>query len=243
MNDSHTALQLPEVLGHRGACGHAPENTLASIAKAAQLGATWVELDVAITQDGIAVLLHDETLARTTNGQGLLLATASAHVLQLDAGSWFSPQFAQERIPRLEEALALCQQLQLGANLEIKPTQGNELATLEALESPLNGYLGKLPMLLSSYNFDQLVLLKESLPRVPRGYITDVIPRNWQQKLEATQCMSLHCHQAFIDANQIKEIKTAGYQLLSFTVNDQDRARQLLAMGIDGVFSDYPERF
>ena len=98
---AETDIRIPRVVGHRGAAGHAPENTLAGLRKAVELGATWVEFDVVLTGDGVPVLLHDDTLERTTNGRGSIAETALADVRSLDAGSWFSERFAGERVPTL----------------------------------------------------------------------------------------------------------------------------------------------
>jgi glycerophosphoryl diester phosphodiesterase len=96
-------------IGHRGAARFAPENTLAGIQKALELGFEYIEMDLRSTQDGVPVLLHDTTVDRTTNGSGRIGELTYAEVARLDAGSWFDPAFAGERIPRLEEALQLLQ--------------------------------------------------------------------------------------------------------------------------------------
>src|SRR5581483_10629727 len=97
-----------------------PENTLASIRKAAALGARWVEFDVRLTREGDLVLMHDDDVKRTTNGRGRVLDLTLAELGALDAGVWFDAAFAGERVPRLAEAIALLAELALGANIEIK---------------------------------------------------------------------------------------------------------------------------
>src|SRR3954454_23608769 len=100
-------LRLARVVGHRGAAMRAPENTLASFREAARLGAGWVELDVKLTQDGVPVVIHDETLNRTTDRQGAVRSMGFAELAEADAGSWFGPAYAGERVPRLEDALGV----------------------------------------------------------------------------------------------------------------------------------------
>ena len=109
------------MIGHRGAAGAAPENTLASIKKARELGATWIEFDVKLTKDSHAILFHDDRLERTTDGQGAVAATTLPEMRRLDAGSWFDAAFRGEPVPTFEQALALCAELGLGVNVEIKP--------------------------------------------------------------------------------------------------------------------------
>src|SRR5919204_3658410 len=94
------------VVGHRGAMGYCPENTMISFARAVELGADWVELDVHLTRDGALAVIHDETLERTTNGKGLVREHTLDELKRLDAGSWFAPAYAGERIPSLDEELA-----------------------------------------------------------------------------------------------------------------------------------------
>ena len=121
--------ELPRVIGHRGAAAVAPENTLASLRRAKELGAGWVEFDVKLTRDGAAVLIHDERLERTTDGRGEVARTTLAELRKLDAGAWFDPAFAGERVPTLGDALALCGELGLGINVEVKPCPGREAET------------------------------------------------------------------------------------------------------------------
>src|SRR5215207_11286279 len=100
------------VVGHRGAMGHCPENTLASFARGLELGADWIEMDVHLSRDGAVVVIHDETLDRTTNGHGLVRDCNLAELTALDAGVWFSPAYAGERIPTLDELLAFARDRQ-----------------------------------------------------------------------------------------------------------------------------------
>jgi len=100
-------LSLPRIIGHRGVAGHAPENTLASIREAAAMGLMWVEFDVMMTKDGELVLIHDESLDRTTDGDGRVPKTSLAELKERDAGGWFDKRFQNERIPTLKETTKL----------------------------------------------------------------------------------------------------------------------------------------
>ena len=152
-------LSLPPVIGHRGAAGAAPENTLASIRKARELGATWIEFDVKLTKDGHPILFHDDCLERTTDGRGAVAATTLAEIRRLDAGGWFGPAFRGEPVPTLEQALALCVELRLGINVEIKPCAGREAETAQVTVATL----------LDVWPRDRAGAVGlELLPRVPR---------------------------------------------------------------------------
>src|SRR5579859_2813159 len=93
------------VIGHRGAMGRCPENTMASFERGLELGADWVELDVHLTRDGALAVIHDESVDRTTNGHGLVKDHSLAELKRLDAGAWFGPAFAGARVPILDEVL------------------------------------------------------------------------------------------------------------------------------------------
>jgi glycerophosphoryl diester phosphodiesterase len=109
-----------DVIGHRGASAYAPENTLASFALAKEMGADWFELDSTLTRDGQVIVIHDDTLDRTTNGKGPVADMTLAQLKQLDAGAWKDPKFAGERLPTLAEALDLARKRRIGVYLEIK---------------------------------------------------------------------------------------------------------------------------
>lgn len=119
----------PPIIAHRGASKYTPENTFAAFRKAKELGINWVEFDVMLTADGEVVVIHDETLERTTNGTGAVIAQAYSYLRTLDAGSWFDPSFANEKIPTLREVIKLLNELDMFANIEIKAQSGNEETT------------------------------------------------------------------------------------------------------------------
>ena len=131
------------VIGHRGAAAAAPENTLASLRKAKELGASWVEFDVKLTRDGVPILMHDERLERTTNGRGEVAQATLAELQELDAGGWFGPAFRGERVPTFEAALGLCAELGLGINVEIKPCPGREAETARVAVETLCAAAGR----------------------------------------------------------------------------------------------------
>ncbi|MCF8466887.1 MAG: glycerophosphoryl diester phosphodiesterase [Sneathiella sp.] len=234
---------LPKIVGHRGACGHAPENTLASLKKSAELGAGFVEIDVTLTRDNIAVIQHDTDVKRCSNGSGPILLKTLAEVKSLDAGSWFSPDFTGERIPTLKEATGTLARLKLGLNLEIKPTKGWEVPTAEQVGRELLDYWpGDLPLLLSSFNIEALVTVGEMLPGVPRGYLTEAIPPDWERRLAEAGCASLHCEKYFVTEDKVAAIRKAGYRILVYTVNDPEMAKRFLDWGVDAIITDFPDR-
>jgi glycerophosphoryl diester phosphodiesterase len=239
-----SALDLPRVLGHRGAVASAPENTLAGFRTAAALGVRWVEFDVRLTYDGSCILLHDETVERTTNGAGRARDLTLAELQRLDAGSWFGPAFAGERIPTLEEAIATLAELGLGANIELKPSPGQEAETAQtALAIVKERWPEHLPTpLLSSFQEAALAAAREAMPEAPRGLLLGAVPPDWRQRAEDLDCATIHCDHRKLDPETVRAMTEAGYPVLAYTVNDAARAATLFERGVVAVFSDSPER-
>ena len=237
---SPRAIDLPPVIGHRGAPAAAPENTLASLRKAHELGARWVEFDVKLTRDGYPILAHDDRLERTTDGRGRFAERTLAETLELDAGSWFAPAFAGERVPTFEAALALCGALGLGINVEIKPCRGREVETARvAVETLLAHWSAALPLpLISSFAPICLAVAREVAPELPRGYLAGRLPPRWQAQLAAYGCCTLNLDQRRLGARQRAAVVAAGVPLLLYTVNDPRAAREQLSHGVRAVFTD-----
>ena len=237
-------IALPRVIGHRGAAGTAPENTLASIAKANELGASWIEFDVKLTQDGHAILFHDDRLERTTDGQGRVAATTLAEIRRLDAGGWFASSFRGEPVPTFEEALVLCAELGLGIIVEIMPCPKRELETAQAaMATLLKLWPQAMPApLVSSFAPTCLRIARAMAPEVPRGYLAGALPRRWQELMEEYGCATLHLDHRRIGAWQRAMVVAAGVPLVLYTVNQGPRARQQLEAGVAAIITDSIDR-
>lgn len=235
--------QMPKVMGHRGACGWAPENTLASIRKAAELGTRFIEIDVCLSRDNVPVIHHDMDVRRCTDGNGPILLKSLKELKALDAGRWFANEFEGERIPTLKEALALISELGLGLNLEIKPTSGWQLPTAREVTRELMADMPKdMPLLISSFSSETLQSTGTDMPEVARGFLTEAVPPDWQRRLEEAECASLHCQKEFVTAENVAAVKAAGYRYLVYTVNDVAMAQQFLDWGVDSIITDFPDR-
>jgi len=234
--------ELPRLIAHRGAPQVAPENTLAALRKAAEMGAKWVEFDVKLTRDHHAIIIHDEKLSRTTNGQGAVSNTSWEVISRLDAGSWFSSEFEGEKIPTLSNWLKECAELGLGINLEMK---GNHrTANLLAQQVSLNiaRYWRKdlPPPLISSVSTSCLKAIHSITPEFRLGLVASKWKHNTLHILEQLHCDSLHIYHKAITRNEIDRVKTTGRHVLAYTVNDKLRATELLSDGIEAIFSDNP---
>lgn len=242
MNSSFLSPYMAAVIAHRGASGHAPENTAAAITKAAELKATWVEVDITISADGTAVVFHDNDVNRCTDGRGLIVKKTLQEIQQLDAGTWYSPFYAHEPILTLAELLKLCDKLALNINIEIKPTIGYEEDTVDAIKQVLAEHDFTQNLLFSSFNERALRLAASILPHIPRALNSEAIPKNWRQRV--TECLAIGLHFAadFADEILIKDILTSETKLACYTVNDIETARYLWNLGVSSVFTDYPDR-
>ncbi len=238
------SFEPPRIISHRGASGYAPENTLVSLRKAADLGARWVEFDVHLTRDNVAILLHDDTLDRTTNGHGPIQKMNWRDLAELDAGNWYSPAFAGEPVPELGAVIELLGELGLGANLEIKPSPGAETITgfrvAEQLRSEWPEHLP--PPLLSSFRIDSLHAARAAAPEIDRALLVTGIPGDWEQRMQTAECTAIHCDHAPLTPDRVGEILSSGYALRCYTVNDPDRAQDLLSWGVDSIITDFPDR-
>lgn len=233
---------MPPVIGHRGVAACAPENTLAGLRKAKELGCQWVEFDVRLTADGHLILLHDERLERTTNGRGEAIALPLATIRRFDAGCRFDASFRGEKVPTLADALALLGELGIGANIEVKASQCREAetgslaaATLRQLWPP------HLPApLISSFDHQALAGARVGDPEVELGVLFHAVPENWRMVAESLGCATIHADHRRLDPALVADIRAAGYPMLAYTVNDPLRARTLFAWGVTSVFSDVP---
>lgn len=250
------AWPYPHRIAHRGGGTLAPENTLAAIRVGAAYGYRAVEFDAMLAADEVPVLMHDETLERTTSGRGPVAAVASGELARLDAGSWRDARFRGEPVPSLAQAIALCRGLRLWMNIEIKPSAGTERRTGEAvaevtarqfadrLQAAADGSGGTDPELplLSSFSAEALAAARAAAPRLARGLLVDRVPRDWRRRVAELGCASLHVNHRHLTQALARRIRQAGIWLFCYTVNDPRRADTLFRWGVDAVCTDRIDR-
>jgi glycerophosphoryl diester phosphodiesterase len=236
-------MDIPPVIAHRGASAYAPENTLIAFQKARELGVSMIELDVKLSQDGEPVVLHDDDVKRTTDGKGECHSFPLSSLKQLDAGRWFGRKFKGERIPTLTESIALMGELGIGANIEIKPNKGQGRETAVTVLSRVNEYWPDTlpPPLFSSFDLDVLDCLRSLSPDINLGLLLYGWREDWRALAEKYQCVSVHINYQALTKKRIEEIKLSPFLLLVYVVNRPRRALKLLKMGVDAIFTDYPD--
>ena len=227
----------PRILAHRGGGSLAPENTLGAIRLGAKLGFKGVEFDVMLAGDGTPVLIHDETLERTTNGRGAVAATTYAALSKLNAGNG-------EPIPSFENAARLCRELGLWVNVEIKPARGHEVATGEAVaRMTADLWRGdKVQPLLSSFSFEALARARDVSPGLSRGFLIDEVAADWEMQMRELGCAALHTNYKHLAQPIAAQVRAAGYAVLVYTVDEPADARRLLDWGVDCIVTDALDR-
>ena len=234
------------VIAHRGSSSAAPENTLASLAAAVHDRADMVEVDVQRTADGVLVLMHDPRLDRTTDarsrlgeGRNLLGEKSYEDVARLDAGSWFSPAFAGERVPRLRDALHLLAAARTGLQLELKRPELYP-GVVEQLAAELASVRGRIPLLVQSFHEPSLAALRQEAPWLELGLLgrphTRRLPElaGWLQQVNPQ-------HRR-LDRRYVEAVHAAGLRCLPWTVDRPSSMRRMLDLGVDGVITDHPAR-
>ncbi len=226
------------VIAHRGASAEAPEHTAAALRAAARSGAGMVEVDVQLTRDARLVVFHDARLERTTDGAGRLSATAFRRLRRLDAGTWFHPRFARQRVLLLTEAVRLVPR-RMRVILELKRTPRRA-----ALMRRMVRWLARRPdrhrLVCSSNDAWMLGRLKAS--RVARALIARRLADRSLRQAIHLGCEAWLPRHTLVTRGRIRRAHTAGLAVYAWTVNTMVRVRQLQRLGVDGIFTDDPAR-
>lgn len=230
----------PAFVAHRGAGRLAPENTLAALRTGRSFGYRMFEIDAKLSGDGVALLMHDATLDRTTDGHGRVDAHPFSVLARLDAGSWHSPAFAGEGIPTLERVARWVLANDAMLNIEIKPSPGRERETgaAVALDAREAWRDAAVPPLLSSFSPEALAAAQQVAPELPRALLLDELPENWLDRCAALGCVAVDAHHSTLARVQIEQAHRASLRVLAYTVNDAARADELFGAGLDVLITD-----
>jgi glycerophosphoryl diester phosphodiesterase len=238
----------PRWVAHRGAGKLAPENTLAAFRLGARYGYRMFECDVKLSADEVPFLLHDASLERTTNGQGIAGQLSWAELSRLDAGSWHSRAYAGEPIASLEAVARYCLGNGFALNIEIKPTPGAESLTGALVADATarlwaNAPAGAMAPLLTSFSPDALEAAQTAQPLLPRGLLLEQLWTGWLETALRLGCVAVVCNQALWDESSVRQARSAGLRMLSYTVNDEWAAERLLALGTNAIITDRVDLF
>ncbi|MBI3603875.1 MAG: hypothetical protein HY205_05455 [Nitrospirae bacterium] len=261
------ALSLPLIIAHRGASGLVPENTALAVAAAIVLGADMVEVDARLARDGQLVIFHDPSLGRTArfsrhpshitrHGSIRIADMTLDEIGGLDAGSWYGRDFAGLRIPTVMEILTLCAG-RIALNIEVKVDREATLATREQIVAQLDRVLRAQPrlwtsnsVLISSADHPLLQLVRNVMPKTALGLLaqadadgTAAWLSNALHAADRLEAFSLHLPWPLVTPALMATLRRRKrLKLFVYTVNSVSRMRRLMADGVDGLFTDHPER-
>lgn len=230
-------------IAHRGASGTRPEHTRAAFERALSIGVDMIELDVQLTRDHKLVVLHDRELGRTLCGKGAVREYSLAELRAFDAGIWFDPAYAGERVLSLQEVLEMTAG-RAALNVEIKSPEPDWPETARALLDLLARHGQIESAIISCFEAGALRCVRERSETARVGVLwqtTDLEPA-WREAA-GLAAVSVHPHWALVEPDLVAEAHQRGLQLITWTVNDAATARHLADLGVDGIISDYPELF
>jgi len=236
---ANTVFNIPHIIAHRGASIEAPENTIAAFRVAGARKAKWVECDVTLSADDKCVLIHDETLERTTNGTGPVYKSDLTTLRGLDAGAWFSDIYKGERIPTLTDTLETLYFMEMGANLEIKPSGCDPVRLCHEVIAELKR-AKDLPILISSFDDAAVAEMRTHAPEIPCGWLIETLPENWKSEYERLGASAIHIDHKALTPVSAAEIVDARVPLVCYTINDVERAKELFSWGVTSVITDDP---
>lgn len=236
-------MLMASVVAHRGAKGQAPENTLRAIELAAEQGAEWVELDVMLTADEVPIIFHDEALSLAAEITVLVKDTPWRRMRNLHVPAPAKSKEKSAPIPTLEQAVRLVHRLGMGLNLEVKPAaKGLGPLTLQhSLE--VMQTCPAISLVISSFDFTVLQAAKDLAPNIPRALLYEKLAFNWRETVRKYEVRAVNLAEVTLKPTDVAEIRALGLEVYVYTVNSVKRGKELFGWGVNGIFSDFPERF
>lgn len=226
-----------ELTAHRGDSAHYPENTMAAFQAAADLGVDCIELDVQQSADQVLVVCHDQGLARTTGVDQNIREMSYQEIRKLDAGSWYSARFAEERIPSLEKVLKMARGDHLKLNLEIKDSDSGG-TLVKQLVGLVRRYRMQGRCLVASQDYGVLRQVKRDAPEMTTLYIMDAAGEDLGQLPDADE---ISIPYAAVTAQTVQQAHASGKRIHAWTVDQPEAVRAMTALKVDDMITDNPE--
>ncbi len=230
-------MMQPVIEAHRGDSATAPENTMAAFRRAVELGVAWIELDVHPCRDGGLVVIHDDTLDRTTNGRGPVSAMTTHELRRLDAGAWFGPAFVGQRLPLLEDVLDMVASTGTRLNVEVKDSPTG-LDAAGAVVRMLRRFGQERESVVSSFDIDALLAVRAVAPEVTLALIGSapgILSAARQHRIPW-----VHAEHASITEAWVAEAHDSGIDVNAWTVDDPAALPKWRAMGLDKLCTNRP---
>ena len=233
-------MRIPWIIAHRGASGHAPENTLAAFERAVQLGAGFIETDLHLTRDAQFVAIHDATLERTTNGRGAVRDFTLRELRRLDAGKWFDRDYMGQRIPTLDEILEFARKNDVIFYLEVKydAAWGMHHSLMAALQKVENAAR----TIVISFDQTTLAALRRVDASIMMGLLADESGKDYVKDALELGARQLCPQASLVTQELVERAHGADLQVATWTVDDAKEMRRLIAAGVDGIMTNFPDR-
>lgn len=230
------------ILAHRGASAYAPENTIIAFKKAIEMGADGFELDIHLSKDGSLIVIHDESVNRTTNGSGFIKDLTLDEIKKLDASSWYNPKFSKEKVPTLDEVLHLIKDTQLLINIEIKHGPFFYKSIEQKIVNCVVKYDMQDRVIVSSFDHYTLTKIKKIDPSVKTGALfvsRTNAPWKYIKKIGAD---ALHPHFISVTSELVKNCHENNIKIHTYTVNEPEHIKYLAKLGVDSIITNFPDR-
>ncbi|MED3800332.1 glycerophosphodiester phosphodiesterase [Lysinibacillus xylanilyticus] len=231
-----------DIFAHRGVSAHYPENTMAAFVAASKLPITGIELDVHLTADRELVVIHDETINRTSNGSGFVKDYTLQELRAFDFGSWFSSKFDGEDIPTLGDVLELFAGTNHRINIELKtdvfPYNGIEALVIKEVAA----YQMTERVIISSFNHESIQIVAQRAPYIEKAALFAEILVDFNGYTVQIPADAIHVSLPTAFRRSIQEALNEGATVRVYTVNDVEQAKQLQQLGVQAIFTDDPEK-
>lgn len=232
---------LTKVFAHRGSKGTHPENTLPAFEEAVLADADGIELDVHVSKDGHLMVIHDETIDRTTTGTGRVMDLTKKEIQSFNAGSWFSEEYDETIVPTLEEVTYFLKQLNFKGilNIEIKTDKIHYPEIETRIHEWMISDIWPFSFMYSSFNVDTLVILEKIAPEVPNALITFADQEMIDYGLLTRNITGIHPKITWLEEHP-EQVSTFSKALRPWTVNKKDQMLFCFKYGVSGIMTDYP---
>lgn len=236
------------IIGHRGAMGYAPENTLASFEEAIRRGADLIELDVQLSADGEVVVMHDTTVDRTTDGEGPVRDLPWRKIKTMDAGVWFGPDFTGQFVPSLREVLSAFQSRHTAAQqpvsfvIELKTVKGAGAALAGSVVRLLAEQRFTERAVVISFDASALEAVRGAHAQLPIGLLYSEEPESRIDQARALHAQGLFPRKSFVSSRLVDQAHQAGLAVAPWTANTKIEMKRILACGVDALTTNFPDR-